>query len=80
MFFVDPARPNLGLKFDGRISEKFKLASGTWVRAANLLLIDLSHSGLRPNIIKKCVARPLGLTEQELLIAVSGVSRTILQI
>ncbi|NIE62923.1 feruloyl-CoA synthase [Burkholderia sp. Ax-1719] len=29
--FVDPARPELGLAFDGRIAEDFKLASGTFV-------------------------------------------------
>lgn len=36
--FVDPDRPELGLVFDGRMSEDFKLISGTWVRAANLRL------------------------------------------
>ncbi|OWU86818.1 feruloyl-CoA synthetase [Oceanicola sp. 22II-s10i] len=34
--FVDPADPDRGLRFDGRISEDFKLTSGTWVRAANI--------------------------------------------
>ena len=29
--FMDPARPDLGLRFDGRIAEDFKLSSGTWV-------------------------------------------------
>lgn len=38
MKFVDPRDVNKGLKFDGRISEDFKLLSGTWVRAANLRL------------------------------------------
>lgn len=38
MCFVDASRPNLGLRFDGRIGEDFKLSSGTWVRAANLRL------------------------------------------
>jgi feruloyl-CoA synthase len=32
--FIDPARPDLGLRFDGRIAEDFKLSSGTWVNAA----------------------------------------------
>lgn len=36
MLFVDPENHNLGLRFDGRISEEFKLTSGTWVRAATL--------------------------------------------
>ena len=38
MKFVDPADPNKGMKFDGRISEDFKLLTGTWVRAAQLRL------------------------------------------
>ncbi len=36
MRFVDPGDPNRGLAFDGRISEDFKLLTGTWVRAAQL--------------------------------------------
>lgn len=32
--FVDANDPDRGLAFDGRISEDFKLTSGTWVRAA----------------------------------------------
>ncbi|WP_299027788.1 feruloyl-CoA synthase [uncultured Sulfitobacter sp.] len=36
MQFVDAADVNKGLKFDGRISEDFKLLTGTWVRAAQL--------------------------------------------
>jgi feruloyl-CoA synthase len=34
--FVDPDNPNAGLRFDGRISDDFKLLTGTWVRATNL--------------------------------------------
>ncbi|WP_323780372.1 feruloyl-CoA synthase [Thalassovita sp.] len=34
--FVDPGNADRGLSFDGRISEDFKLTSGTWVRAASL--------------------------------------------
>jgi feruloyl-CoA synthase len=29
--FVDPEKPELGLAFDGRIAEDFKLSTGTWV-------------------------------------------------
>ncbi len=29
--FADPAKPELGLAFDGRIAEDFKLSTGTWV-------------------------------------------------
>ncbi|MEX0955104.1 MAG: feruloyl-CoA synthase [Rhizobiaceae bacterium] len=31
MKFVDPDDPNRGLLFDGRVSEDFKLSTGTWV-------------------------------------------------
>ena len=31
--FVDPGDPLRGLRFDGRVAEDFKLASGTWVRS-----------------------------------------------
>jgi feruloyl-CoA synthase len=34
--FIDPANPNLGLRFTGRASENFKLANGTWVAVGNL--------------------------------------------
>jgi len=42
MRFVDNKNPNKGLRFDGRMSEDFKLLSGTWVRAAQLRLSMLS--------------------------------------
>ncbi|MGX9350070.1 feruloyl-CoA synthase [Shimia sp. W99] len=38
MRFVDPEDPSRGMRFDGRISEDFKLSTGTWVRAAQLRL------------------------------------------
>lgn len=34
--FVDAARPEAGLVFDGRIAEDFKLSSGTWVSVGAL--------------------------------------------
>ncbi|WP_108258474.1 feruloyl-CoA synthase [Mangrovicoccus ximenensis] len=36
--FVDPADPDRGLVFDGRVSEDFKLTTGTWVQAGKLRL------------------------------------------
>lgn len=42
MRLVDPDDANQGLRFDGRLSEDFKLTTGTWVRAANLRLDVLS--------------------------------------
>jgi feruloyl-CoA synthase len=38
MTFVDPDDMTKGMKFDGRISEDFKLMTGIWVRAAQLRL------------------------------------------
>jgi feruloyl-CoA synthase len=34
--FIDPARPDLGFAFDGRIAEDFKLATGTFVSVGPL--------------------------------------------
>ena len=34
--FVDPEDPQRGFMFDGRVSEDFKLATGTWVSVGNL--------------------------------------------
>ena len=34
--FVDPARPDAGMVFDGRIAEDFKLRTGTWVSVGTL--------------------------------------------
>jgi feruloyl-CoA synthase len=36
--FVDPEAPQLGLVFDGRVAEDFKLSSGTWVSVGSLRL------------------------------------------
>ncbi len=36
--FADPEAPHLGLVFDGRVTEDFKLTSGTWVHVATLRL------------------------------------------
>ena len=36
--FVDPNDTNQGVRFDGRISEDFKLLTGTWVQAAKIRL------------------------------------------
>ena len=41
--FVDPARPELGLEFDGRIAEDFKLTSGTWVSVGPLRAQFIAH-------------------------------------
>ncbi|MBN9673803.1 feruloyl-CoA synthase [Roseibium aggregatum] len=43
MVFLDEKDPDKGMRFDGRISEDFKLQSGTWVRAAQLKLDMLSR-------------------------------------
>jgi feruloyl-CoA synthase len=41
--FVDPADVNAGFFFDGRFSEDFKLASGTWVSVGPLRAKILGH-------------------------------------
>ncbi len=41
--FVDPDDHNAGVRFAGRITEDFKLLSGTWVQAAELRLQALSQ-------------------------------------
>jgi feruloyl-CoA synthase len=38
MRFIDPDAPELGLEFDGRLAEDFKLATATWVRVGPLRL------------------------------------------
>ncbi|ERL96930.1 acyl-CoA synthetase (AMP-forming)/AMP-acid ligase II [Rhodobacteraceae bacterium HIMB11] len=43
MVFVDPDNMNAGMRFDGRISEDFKLLTGTWVRATALRMSLLGH-------------------------------------
>ncbi|MCW1930952.1 AMP-binding protein [Pararhodobacter zhoushanensis] len=52
MKFVEPGDMNKGLKFDGRISEEFKLITGTWVRAAGLRLEVLAKlKGLAQDVV-----------------------------
>ena len=41
--FVDPAEPAMGLLFDGRIAEDFKLATGTWVSVGPLRMAFIAH-------------------------------------
>jgi len=41
--FEDPDDPGLGLLFDGRIAEDFKLSSGTWVSVGPLRARVLAH-------------------------------------
>src|SRR6202171_2467450 len=44
--FADPDRPELGLFFDGRVAEDFKLNSGTWVSVGTLRVAGIA--GLAP--------------------------------
>src|SRR5690606_8359921 len=41
--FIDSERPEKGLLFDGRISEDFKLTSGTWVSVGPLRGRFIAH-------------------------------------
>lgn len=54
--WVDERRPEAGIAFAGRLSEEFKLASGTWVRATTLRtqLID----ALQPYVRDLVIAAP----------------------
>ncbi len=50
--FVDRSDPDRGLVFDGRVSEDFKLSSGTWVQAGKLRLDALNHlQGLAQEVV-----------------------------
>ncbi|MBR1123617.1 feruloyl-CoA synthase [Bradyrhizobium lablabi] len=40
--FADPMRPGLGLFFDGRVAEDFKLNSGTWVSVGTLRVAGIA--------------------------------------
>ncbi|WP_454616286.1 feruloyl-CoA synthase [Bradyrhizobium cenepequi] len=40
--FADPERPELGLFFDGRVAEDFKLNSGTWVSVGTLRVAGIT--------------------------------------
>ncbi len=42
MVLADDARPELGLFFDGRVAEDFKLASGTWVSVGTLRIAGIA--------------------------------------
>ncbi|ODT14007.1 MAG: hypothetical protein ABS35_36170, partial [Kaistia sp. SCN 65-12] len=51
--WVDESRPEAGIAFAGRLSEEFKLASGTWVQATTLRsqLIDALQPYVRDLVI-----------------------------
>ncbi|MFV0243561.1 MAG: feruloyl-CoA synthase [Qingshengfaniella sp.] len=52
MRFVDPEDVNKGLIFDGRVSEDFKLDTGTWVQASTLRLRALERlAGLIQDVV-----------------------------
>jgi feruloyl-CoA synthase len=40
--FAEPDRPEMGLEFDGRLSEDFKLTSGTWVNVGSVRVRAIS--------------------------------------
>ena len=49
---VDPANPQKGFVFDGRLNEDFKLSSGTWVRVGALRMRLLAHfEGLLQDVV-----------------------------
>jgi feruloyl-CoA synthase len=50
--FEDPLSPSKGVVFDGRVSENFKLSSGTWVSVGNLRTAVVASAD---NVIQDCV-------------------------
>ncbi|HTP81733.1 MAG TPA: feruloyl-CoA synthase [Alphaproteobacteria bacterium] len=50
--FCDPARPEKGLLFDGRIAENFKLSTGTWVHVGAVRLAAIAACA---PVIEDCV-------------------------
>jgi len=63
--FLDPENHNAGLVFDGRISEDFKLMSGTWVQSANIRAKALAELSV---LAQDVVVTGQGRTEIGLLI------------
>jgi feruloyl-CoA synthase len=61
--FEDPADPALGLLFDGRIAEDFKLATGTWVNVGPLRarLIAQLHPYARDVVIAGAGRNEIGV-------------------
>ncbi len=53
---VDPGNPSKGFMFDGRLTEDFKLSSGTWVSAGLLRARLLLHLG--PYVQDVVIAAP----------------------
>jgi len=53
MRFADPAAPEKGLVFDGRVAEDFKLSTGTWVHvgAVRVKLIDAGKPLIQDAVI-----------------------------
>lgn len=49
--FLDPDQPELGLAFDGRVTENFKLLSGTWVHVGALRMALLDTLGLLHDVV-----------------------------
>lgn len=54
--WIDPAAPAHGFRFDGRISEDFKLSSGTWVHVGRLRALLLER--LAPYVRDVVIAAP----------------------
>ncbi len=64
--FVDEADPSRGLLFDGRVSEDFKLNTGTWVQAGGLRM-NAGVSGSAKRIARAIVlAEPPSLEASEI--------------
>jgi len=59
MAFVDPDDPSLGLRFEGRLAEDFKLSTGTWVSVGPLRArILLEAAGCAQDVVVAGHDRP----------------------
>ncbi|MBD0417345.1 feruloyl-CoA synthase [Oryzicola mucosus] len=54
--FIEPGRPEKGLRFDGRLAENFKIASGTWVHVAELR--ERAIAALAPLVLDAVITAP----------------------
>lgn len=63
--FVDPTDMTQGVRFDGRLSEEFKLQTGIWVQASQLRLDALEKLA---GLVQDVVVTGAGRTEVGLLI------------
>jgi feruloyl-CoA synthase len=73
-YLVDPSRPELGVVFDGRIGENFKLSSGTWV---NVGAVRVAAVGAAGGLLQDAVVTGEGRDSVGLLVWASASGREL---